>query len=134
MERGEWKEEGGERDEERGHLKILRLSSIVVGVLGGATAIAMLGVKSIIDAWWILSSVFSGGMLGLFLLGIMPRRIGHRAALAGCLAGISVIAWVSLAPTLNLPGPHLHEYLAIVVGTTTIFVVGFLATAISRKP
>jgi SSS family solute:Na+ symporter len=28
----------------------------------------------------------------------------------------------------NLPGPHLHPYLAIVLGTSVIFLVGFLAT------
>jgi SSS family solute:Na+ symporter len=28
----------------------------------------------------------------------------------------------------SLPGPHLHPYLAIVLGTTVIFLVGFLAT------
>ncbi len=109
-------------------LFILRLSSVIVGVLGIIVAIAMLSVESIIDAWWTLSSIFSGGMLGLFLLGIMPRSISKVAALSGCLAGIAVIAWISLANTLNLPGPHLHEYLAIVLGTTTIFLTGFLLT------
>ena len=109
-------------------LATLRLASVTVGVVGALTAIAMLGVKSIVDAWWILSSIFSGGMLGLFLLGILPRRISRGAALAGCVAGIAVIAWISLAGALHLPGPHLHEYLAIVMGTTTIFVTGFLAT------
>ena len=113
---------------ERGGLFVLRLSSVIVGVLGIVVAILMLGVKSIIDAWWILSSIFSGGMLGLFLLGIMPRRISKTAALLGCIAGIIVIAWISLAGTWNLPGPHLHEYLAIVLGTTTIFLIGFLAS------
>ena len=109
-------------------LTTIRLGSLAVGVLGALTAIAMLGVKSIVDAWWILSSIFSGGMLGLFLLGIMPRRISRGAALSGCLAGIIVIAWISLAGMCDLPGPHLHEYLAIVMGTTTIFVTGFLVT------
>jgi len=119
-------------DDRRG-LFVLRLSSVIVGVLGIIVAILMLGVKSIIDSWWILSSIFSGGMLGLFLLGIMPRRISRMAALIGCIAGIIVIAWISLAGVWNLPGPHLHEYLAIVLGTTTIFLVGFLATLLLQN-
>ena len=118
---------------ERHHVFVLRLSSVIVGVLGIVVAILMLGVKSIIDAWWILSSIFSGGMLGLFLLGIMPRRISRVAALVGCIAGIVVIAWISLAGLWNLPGVHLHEYLAIVLGTTTIFLVGFLLTLVFCK-
>ena len=113
-------------------LTVLRLSSVIVGILGTLTAIAMLGVKSIVDAWWTLSGIFSGGMLGLFLLGILPRRVGRRAALAGCLAGIVVIAWISLSGLLGLPGPHLHEYLAIVLGTTTIFCTGFLIARLTH--
>ncbi len=118
---------------ERRQVYVLRLSSVLVGIIGIFVAIAMLSVESIIDAWWKLSSIFSGGMLGLFLLGIMPRRIHRWAALAGCVAGIAVIAWISLAGLYDLPGIHLHEYLAIVLGTTTIFVVGFLVTLLVKR-
>ncbi len=114
------------KSSERRDVFVLRLSSVIVGIIGIIVAIAMLSVESIIDAWWKLSSIFSGGMLGLFLLGILPRRISHTAALVGCILGIIVIAWISLATTMDLPGIHLHEYLAIVLGTTTIFVTGFL--------
>ena len=109
-------------------LAIVRLSSFGVGLLGACVAIAMLSVESIIDAWWTLSSIFSGGMLGLFLLGCIPQKINRFGAFLGCVAGILVIAWISLASMWSLPGPHLHPYLAIVLGTTVIFVVGFLAT------
>ena len=113
-------------------LRVLRLSSVIVGLLGACVAIAMLSVESIIDAWWTLSSIFSGGMLGLFLLGCMPRHINRSAALLGCICGVLVIAWISLAGLWNLPGIHLHEYLAIVLGTTVIFLVGFFATLAVR--
>ena len=121
------------RSSERRDVMVLRLSSCIVGIIGIIVAIAMLSVESIIDAWWKLSSIFSGGMLGLFLLGILPRHIGKWAAFIGCLAGIAVIAWISLAGLYDLPGIHLHEYLAIVLGTTTIFVVGFLMTYVIKR-
>ena len=114
-------------------LAIVRFSSFGVGMLGACVAIAMLSVESIIDAWWTLSSIFSGGMLGLFLLGCIPARINRAAAFIGCIAGIVVIAWISLASMWNLPGIHLHPYLAIVLGTTVIFLVGFLATLLWHR-
>ena len=43
-----------------------------------------------------------------------------------------VIAWISLAEMWSLPGVHLHPYLAIVLGTTTIFLVGFLLTLLIK--
>ena len=113
-------------------LLVLRLSSVAVGLLGAVVAIAMLSVESIIDAWWTLSSIFSGGMLGLFLLGCIPQHINRMAALLGCISGILVIAWISLADLWSLPGLHLHPYLAIVLGTTVIFLVGFLATLLVK--
>ena len=133
---GERRARSGERE-----VFILRLSSCALGVLGAIVAVAMLSVESIIDAWWTLSSIFSGGMLGLFLLGwltadgspltLLARRAKNPrrrfvAALAGVVCGVLVIAWISLASSFHLPGIHLHEYLAIVLGTTAIFLVGFL--------
>ena len=101
------------------------ISLLLVGILIG---LAMMSINGVLDAWWKLSSIFSGGMLGLFLLGIIPQKINRRAALAGTLCGVGVIGWISMAGLWHLPGPHLHEYLAIVLGTTTIFLVGFLIT------
>ena len=121
------------RATDRHHLAVLRISSAIVGVLGIMVAIAMLRAESIIDAWWTLSSIFSGGMLGLFLLGCIPQTINRTAALLGCVCGVMVIAWISLADMWHLPGIHLHGYLAIVLGTTTIFLIGFLATYCLRR-
>ena len=115
---------------EKRQMIVLKISSVAVGVIGAMVALAMLSVESIIDAWWKLSSIFSGGMLGLFLLGFISRRTKHVAALTGVICGVLVIAWISLASTLALPGVHLHEYLAIVFGTATIFIVGLLLTLV----
>ena len=111
---------------------IVRFSSFGVGMLCACVAISMLSVESIIDAWWTLSSIFSRGMLVLFLLGCIPQKINRLAAFLGCVAGILVIAWISLASIWNLPGIHLHPYLAIVLGTTVIFLTGFLATMLVK--
>ena len=125
----------GTKAGDRREVFVLRLSSVIVGVLGIIVAIAMLSVESIIDAWWKLSSIFSGGMLGLFLLGCISKRISRTGALIGCILGVIVIAWISLAGIWDLPGIHLHEYLAIVLGTCTIFITGFLITLfIKTKP
>ena len=118
---------------EREQLIVLKGSSLLVGVLGALVALALLNVDSILDAWWKLSSIFSGGMLGLFLLGFMVRRARHAEAVLGTLCGVFVIAWISAHEFLHLPHPHIHEYLAIVLGTTTIFLTGLLLTCIIRK-
>ncbi|MGI6224496.1 MAG: sodium:solute symporter [Prevotella sp.] len=118
------------KQDNRRDLRILHVASVIVGCIGICVAIAMLRVESIIDAWWTLSSIFSGGMLGLFLLGFVVKKARCPHALIGVLLGVVVIAWISLADMLDLPGIHLHEYLAIVFGTIVIFLTGFLMSII----
>jgi SSS family solute:Na+ symporter len=64
----------------------------------------------------------------------MARRVKNIHALLGVICGFAVIAWISGWKWLGLPDPGLHEYLAIVLGTMTIFLVGFfLALLFNRK-
>ena len=114
-------------------LYVLKVSSVLVGMAGIAVALAMLNVDSILDAWWKLSSIFSGGMLGLFLLGYCVRKARNADAFIGVMCGVIVIGWISAAQWLGLPSSGIHEYMAIVLGTTVIFLVGFMLAHCARK-
>ncbi len=105
-------------------MRVLYLASIAIGVAGITSALAMTQVKSTLDAWWALSSVFSGGMLGLFLLGYLSKSTRSAQAVVGVVVGILLICWISLSPAY-FSSPF-HTNMAIVLGTLAIFVVGFL--------
>jgi len=131
-------------NKERVSMKILYISSFLFSVFSILIAIAMINVQSALDTWWKLASIFSGGMLGLFLLGFIAKKVNNTSAIIGVAAGALVIGWMSLSP-LFLTGPELsefaspfHSYLSIVFGTTAIFVVGFLCSIgvhlMKRKP
>ncbi len=64
-----------QRSEEQACMRVLYLFTVVFGLLGTGLALAMIGVKSLLGAWWGLQGIFSGGILGLFLLGY--RRWGR---------------------------------------------------------
>jgi len=121
---------------ERQKMRVLYATTIVVGFLGTGIALAMISVRSALDAWWTLAGVFGGGMLGLFLLGFLSRRASSRAAVAGVLAGVLVILWMSLSPgwtgTLAALRSPFHSFLIIVFGTAAILVVGFAATVLMK--
>lgn len=117
-------------------MKILYLSSLIFSVLSIGIALAMINVQSALDAWWKLASVFSGGMLGLFLLGFLSKRVTSKFALWGVVAGLIIIGWMSLTP-IFLPGTNyealmnpFHGYLSIVFGTVILFVSGFLLSVL----
>ncbi|MBR1414673.1 MAG: sodium:solute symporter [Prevotella sp.] len=111
---------------DREQLLALKVSGVAVGLVGIVISLALVRVDSILDAWWKLSSIFSGGMLGLFLLGYISQHVRNVDAVIGVICGVLVIGWISAAEWLGLPSSGLHEFLAIVVGTLVIFLVGFL--------
>lgn len=114
-------------------MKILYISSFIFSILSILIAIAMINVQSALDSWWKLASIFSGGMLGLFLLGYFSKKVNNPAAVTGVVAGVLLIGWMSLSPLFFTDEPWLkyaspfHGYLSIVFGTMAIFIVGFLA-------
>ncbi|SFC45997.1 solute:Na+ symporter, SSS family [Zunongwangia mangrovi] len=116
----------------KNEFRILAISGIIMGVLSILVSLAMTSVKSALDTWWALSSIFSGGVLGLFLLGFLSRKIKKIEATIAVIIGILVIAWMSLTPVfvtsekwILFKNP-LHTNLTIVVGTIVIFLSGFL--------
>src|SRR5690606_40010779 len=64
-------------------------------ILGILTGIAMIGVTSILDVWWQLSGIFAGGMLGLFLLGIISKKANNSDAIVATVAGVMAILWMT---------------------------------------
>ena len=117
---------------------VLYISSLIFGVLGIIVALTMIRVKSALDSWWALASIFSGGMLGLFLLGYFVHKARNINAVIGVSIGVLVICWMSLSPIyftnkifIHFKSPF-HSNLTIVIGTTIIFLVGFLLS--KRKP
>lgn len=124
---------------ERKSMLVLYLSSFIFSVLAIFIAVAMINVQSALDAWWKLASIFSGGMLGLFLLGYLAPKVKNTAAVIGVVTGVLVIGWMSLSPIIFTKGEMLkyaspfHSYLSIVFGTLAIFIVGFLLGNVANK-
>ena len=121
-------------------LRSLYISTIIFGLIGLAAGLAMIGSKSLLDTWWKLSGIFAGGMLGLFLLGLISRKATNAAAITATIIGVLVILWMtfsdSIGPEYGFLQSTLHSNMIIVVGTLVIFLAGILVTGIQnrRKP
>ncbi len=121
----------------KGELKVLYVSTALIGLLSILTGIAMIGVKSILDLWWQLAGIFASGMLGLFLLGIVSRSAGNAVAQLSTIIGILVIVWMTfsylLPPKYEAMRNPLHMNMVIVIGTLSIFLSGLLISGIRRN-
>ncbi len=125
--------------DDREAIRVLHLATLVMGVAGTLTALAMLRVKSALDAWWNLQGIFTGGMLGLFLLGLISRRAKNPQAILSVIAGTLLIFWLSLSRTDLWPSQlsgwtnPLHSFMTIIVGTSFIVVLGVLLSQFAGK-
>ncbi len=121
---------------ERESIWVLRLSTLGIGAASIAAALAMVNVRTVLDTWWELAGIFSGGLLGLFLLGRFSSRAGNRSGLAGVVAGILMTLWLTLSPhwtgTLAQFRSPFNPLLTIVIGTGTVLGVGLVASRSER--
>ncbi len=124
---------------ERESMRVLRLATLGWGALSTVVALAMMEVKSVLDVWWDLAGIFSGGLLGLFLLGLISRRAGNFAAITSVTLGVLVILWLTFSPSEHWPESlaplrsPFHNLLVTVIGTLTVLVTGFLLARLPAK-
>lgn len=113
----------GRTDE--GHL--LRVSKGLTaawGVVQMAVAFGATGLEgSVVDSALSIASFVTGIVLGLFLLGILTRRVGQSAALIGMLAGIAAVSASWYFGNVAFPWWAL-------IGSSTVFVVGLAVSPI----
>jgi SSS family solute:Na+ symporter len=116
---------------ERESMRVLHFATLGWGILGTCVALAMMRVEGVLKVWWAMVGLFSGGVLGLFLLSL-GRRVGNLAAVVATVLGTLLIVWISLSATGRWPQrwqavrSPFHESLSIVFGTGTIVILGFV--------
>lgn len=124
---------------QRESMIVLYAGTLLMGILGTGAALAMTQVRTALDTWWELAGVFSGGMLGLFLLGALVPGARGTAAAAGVTGGVVMIAWMTLSPSPRWPAGlwHLrspfHPLLIPLAGTLVILALGVVASRHSRR-
>lgn len=122
---------------DKNSLKILYIATVIVGLIGMICGIAMIGIKSLLDAWWTLSGIFAGGMLGLFLLGLISKKANNSDAVIGTIVGICVILWMTFSYLIPQEYAYLrnplHANMIIVVGTLSIFLVGNISQKLRKS-
>lgn len=81
---------------------------------------------SVLEAGLSIASIIYGALLGTFLLGMLTRRVRERAAMAGMLAGLSVMLYVKFFTPIAWTW-------YVLIGTSVTFAVGYLASFASRE-
>jgi SSS family solute:Na+ symporter len=115
----------------------LRLATIFFGVIGTGATILMIGVQSILAVWWQLTGIFSGAMLGLFLLGFIVKKADNIAAVTSVIMGILIIVWMTFSSNIDCIPAYLqnpfHTNMTVVISTLSMFLIGVVITGLRNN-
>jgi SSS family solute:Na+ symporter len=98
-----------------------------VVAVGFAALLASVGISSAFDTFQGLLGLTTGGLAGVFLLGIFFQRANARGAWAG-------IAASALALLLVQRLTKTHVYLYALIGIGVCVIIGYLVSLTSRRP
>ncbi|MDC6384708.1 sodium transporter [Flagellimonas taeanensis] len=113
---------------EKKYLKVARYATLLSGVLGVLFALwmASFDIESLWDEFFKVLGLFTGGLGGLFLLGVCFPKANSQGAVIGLLVSSVVQFFVSTQTNL-----HIFLYSAIGLGTCVL--VGYLSSFLFPK-
>jgi len=117
-------------------LRMIRLSTAIIGVIATLASLIMINAKTALDVWWQISAIFGGGMLGLFLSALLLPKLQSKQAMIATAIGVVFVAWAS-AGSLGLSSEAtfpLHTMMIGLVGTLIILFSAAVLQFFSRHP
>jgi len=108
-------------------LKLARLSTIAWGVVLFLIGLVARNWGSVLEAGLTIASILYGGLLGVFLLGLLTRRVSENAAICGMIAGLATMLYVKIATTVAFTW-------YVLIGTAATMAVGIAASLIWKQP
>jgi len=115
-------ERWGRRRSEAEMLRLARAATLVWGLVLVGIGLLARHWGPVLEAGLSVASMLYGSLLGVFLLGVLTRRVGERAAMAGMSAGFAVMMYVRF-------GTAIAWTWYVAIGTVVTFAVGALAAA-----
>ena len=107
-------------------LALARRTTVGWGAILFGIALIAQGVQSVLQAGLSIASVVYGGLLGVFLLGVLTKRVGESAATAGMIASLLTMLYVKF-------GTSIAWTWYVVIGSGMTISVGLLASLFETK-
>lgn len=101
-------------------LRLARRATVAWGAVLLVIAIGASGSRSVLEAGLTIGSIPAGALLGVFLLGVLTKKPGEWAAMAGVAAGLAAILYVRFATPIAWTW-------YVLIGTVVTFGVGAVA-------
>jgi SSS family solute:Na+ symporter len=107
-------------------LGIARWTTVAWGVILFLVGLVARHVSSVLEAGLSIASVLYGSLLGVFLLGLLTRRVQEKSAMIAMLAGLLLMIYVFAATRIAFTW-------YVVIGTTATFITGYVLSLLLRE-
>ena len=107
-------------------LKRARLATIAWGVILAGVALLARNWGGVLQAGLSIASIIYGSLLGVFLLGLLTRRVGEIAAMCGMVAGLALILYVRFETPIAFTW-------WVLIGTSMTFITGLLVSFVVKE-
>jgi SSS family transporter len=116
------------RDREEGHyLRLARMATLGWGAVLFAIGVWARKVPSVLEAGLGIASILYGGLLGVFLLGVLTRRVREPAAMVGMTAGVGINLYIRFFM------PNIAWTWYVLIGTLATVAAGLAASALQKE-
>jgi len=114
------------RGDESAWLKRARLATVGWGVILAGVAFLARNLGGGRQAGLSIASIIYGSLLGVFLLGLLTRRVGEIAAMCGMVAGLALMLYVRFATPIAFTW-------YVLIGTSMTFITGLVASMFVKE-
>ncbi|MBZ5623252.1 MAG: sodium:solute symporter [Acidobacteriia bacterium] len=111
----------GSAGDDKSDIRLARFATVVWGVVLLTIGLLAQHVHSVLEAGLAIASIPFGALLGVFLLGVLTKRVREWAAMAGVAAGLATVLYVRFYTPIAFTW-------WVLIGTTMTFLVGFAAS------
>ena len=117
---------GSQSGDESVWLKRARLATVAWGVILAGVALLARNWGGVLQAGLSIASIIYGSLLGVFLLGLLTRRVGEVAAMCGMVAGLAVMLYVRFATPIAFTW-------YVLIGTSMTFITGLIVSLFVKE-
>jgi solute:Na+ symporter, SSS family len=108
-------------------LGVARWATVAWGVVLFLVGLVARHVGSVLEAGLTVASILYGSLLGVFLLGLLTRRVGETSAMIAMITGLLLMIYVRAAT-------HIAFTWYVVIGTAATFSTGYVISLFLKEP
>ncbi len=115
------------RSSDAHYLRVARWATVAWGVILFLVGLVARHVGSVLEAGLTIASILYGSLLGVFLLGLLTKRVQQNSAMIAMIAGLALMIYIRLGTSIAFTW-------YVVIGTAATFSTGYVMSLFLREP